>query len=170
MICLFLLLSGLGYGWHAAVIESQEELDYIYTQQQKFEDDHSYWVGGSVLSDGSEVFTFNFSDYRQSQEYECCEYQCQGCTQGRMQRPQLCYLFLAIRTPVFIGVDLSCVLNIQVWIDHWGYRNKFSRAFWKKFVIGWYPLWGCYSQSNLQALVSQTKVLPLNHPLHFTIN
>ena len=73
----------LGYGWHAAVIDSQEELDYIYTQQQKWGDDHSYWIGGSVISDGSHVFTFNFSDYRQSQYHpDCCEYQVEGHMQG----------------------------------------------------------------------------------------
>ena len=57
--CIFIL--DLGNGWTPAVVNSPEELILIHKIQEKMNDNHSYWIGGSTyIKDGDPV---TFYDY-----------------------------------------------------------------------------------------------------------
>ena len=51
--------SEIGYGWRPAVLDTQEEYDFIREGQKSFNDSASYWIGGSTDSNG----IFEYSDY-----------------------------------------------------------------------------------------------------------
>ena len=58
-----LFLSGIGFGWNPAIINSQRELDFIKENQKQLINEYSYWLGGSSAHTGY----IGFSAYRPHQ-------------------------------------------------------------------------------------------------------
>ena len=51
----------IGQGWETAVLDTQEEYDFIREGQKSFIDSASYWISGST---NLEIDTeFNYTDY-----------------------------------------------------------------------------------------------------------
>ena len=51
-------MAELGDGWAPAVINSASELILIHKIQQKWDDNHSSWIGGSTFVKHGESVTF----------------------------------------------------------------------------------------------------------------
>ena len=46
----FVFLSDLSKGWAPAILNSQQEADFLKLAQKMFSHDRSYWLGGSTSS------------------------------------------------------------------------------------------------------------------------
>ena len=55
------VFSGIGNGWKIAVLDTQEEYDFIREGQRSFSSSVPYWIGGSANATLNEFF--NYTDY-----------------------------------------------------------------------------------------------------------
>ena len=53
--------SEIGFGWRAAVLDTQEEYDLIREGQKSFSNSVPYWIGGSA--NFSSNVMINYTDY-----------------------------------------------------------------------------------------------------------
>ena len=50
----------MGNGWGPAVVDSQQEYDFIKEGQQGFINSISYWIGGSTDNQTDDIFNYTF--------------------------------------------------------------------------------------------------------------
>ena len=50
----------MGNGWGPAVINSQQEYDFIKEGQQGFINSISYWIGGSTDNQTDDIFDYTY--------------------------------------------------------------------------------------------------------------
>ena len=60
-----LFISGLGHGWAPAVLNTEEELDFVKEAQKGVTHTRSYWIGGSTNVERPE--NFGYSSYESNE-------------------------------------------------------------------------------------------------------
>ena len=57
-----LCISGLGYGWGPAILETEREISFVVQAQKGFNNIRSYWIGGFTDIDPGNIIQ-HYSDY-----------------------------------------------------------------------------------------------------------